>query len=325
MKFRTIMLLILLSFISGCGREDLVNTPGPGLPPAVPEGLEVVAAHDGSILIDWKPNAEVNLKGYYVYKGVNDSVSLKMVSLTSDAYFLDDSLSYDSTYFYKVSAVDDNGNESNRTYFVKARPVNLYAPRAVYSLEVNARNWIDSVSVFLSWQPNTEGDILGYEVYRSESPDFTPVEGNFLGLSKEPSFLDTRDLKRYVTYYYKLITVDKAGLRSNPGPEASDMILGIPEIVFPQNGSTVDYFDSFVIRAISVPAHYKVILQSNQYFGEIWSTEFSSSKVNDTLQVKIRGVSLNQNSPYYWRVITFTNDYGEPNSISALNHFTIRP
>lgn len=325
LKFKVPAFLFMILFVYGCQRDAALNEPDSGLPPAVPAGFQVVASHDGSVLVDWKPNPEPNLKGYNVYRAVNDSVSFRKIMFTTNSYFYDDSLSYDTVYFYKVSALDDNGLESQQTYFVSARPVNLNAPRAVNSLEINARNWIDSLSVFLKWTPNTEGDISGYEVYRSESSNFTPGKENLIGKAFGPSFLDTHGLKPYVTYYYKLIAADKGGLKSNPGEEVSDMILGLPGAVFPENSSQVDYFDNFIIQGISVLAHYKIVLQSNQYFDEIWSKEFTSDKANDTIQVKIDGVQLNTNTVYYWRIVTYSNDNGEPNSISALYNFTIRP
>lgn len=321
----SLFFLSLMAFLYGCKRDTSVTEPDTGLPPAVPSGLMVVAAHDGSVLIDWRPNQEANLQGYNLYRGVNDSLSFKKILFTTDSYFLDDSLSYDSTYYYKVSALDDNGKESERSYFVKARPVNINAPLTPSSLEINARNWLDSLSVFLKWQPNSEGDILNYEVYRSETSNFTPSKDNLVGTALGPSFLDKTGLKPYVNYYYRILAVDKGGLKSNPGSEVSDMILGVPEAIFPKNGSLVDYFDNFVIKAVSIPAHYKIILQSNEYFGEIWSRDFTSSKTNDTILVKLDAVQLNTNTDYYWRIVTFTDDNSEPNSVSALNKFTIRP
>ncbi|MGE5350949.1 MAG: fibronectin type III domain-containing protein [Syntrophothermus sp.] len=325
MKFRALACVLMALFIYGCQRDTSVSEPDTGLPPAVPAGPQVVAAHDGSILIDWRPNAEPNLRGYNVYKGVNDSLHLKKVFFTSNSYFYDDSLSYDSTYYYKVSAVDNRGKESQQTSLLNARPINLEAPRAVNTLEVNARNWVDSLSVFLKWEPNTEGDISGYEVYRGESQGFSPGSNNLIGTATGPFFLDRHNLKPYVTYYYKLITKDKGGLKSNAGNEDSDMILGIPEALFPRNGSQVDYFDYFIIKGISVPAHYKIILQSNEFFGEIWSREFDSGVTNDSIKVKIDGVQLNTNYVYYWRIATYSNGNSEPNSISPLYNFTIRP
>lgn len=325
MKFKAFALVFMALFIYGCQRDTSVSEPDTGLPPAVPAVPQVVAAHDGSVLIDWRPNAEPNLKGYYVYKGVNDSLRLKRVFFTSDSYFYDDSLSYDSTYYYKVSALDMSGKESQQTSLLRARPINLNAPREVSTLVVNARNWIDSLSVFLKWEPNQEGDISGYEVYRGESEGFTPGSDNFIGNASGPQFLDRQNLKPYVTYYYKLITTDKGGLKSKAGNEVSDMILGIPEALFPANGRQVDYFDNFIIKGISVPAHYKIVLQSNEYFGEIWSREFDSSVTNDSIRVKIDGIQLNTNTVYYWRIVTYSNGNSEPNSISALYNFTIRP
>lgn len=325
LKYSNAFIIGLMIFLFGCERAANVNDAENTLPPSVPTGLQVVSAHDGSVLIDWKANIAANTKGYFVYRGVNDSVSLKRFFFTSDSFFYDDSLSYDNTYYYKVSAVDDKDRESALSGYVRAVPENSNPPKPVRELEINARDWIDSMSVFLKWQPNNEGDIAGYQVYRSESSGFTPGKSNLLGTAQGPSFADKHVLKPYVTYYYKIITVDKGGLTSQPAKEISDLILGIPEVIFPANGSLIQDIDNFVIKSLPVPAHYKIVLQSNQYFGEFWSKEFDSNRINDTIQVKLDASYIASNNPYYWRIITFSNASNEPNSISPLYNFTIRP
>ncbi|MGE5456952.1 MAG: fibronectin type III domain-containing protein [Methanococcaceae archaeon] len=321
--FIHILFFLLITVFYSCDRNTNINSANDELPPAVPVGLQIYSAHDGRIIIDWYKNKESDLKEYYIYRSLNDTLSFRKIASTTDYYYIDDSLDYDRTYFYKISAIDVVNNESMKTGWVSASPANLNPPATPQSLNINARNWNDSISVFLSWAPNNEGDIAGYEVFRSTSPDFIPGSESQVGFATLPTFSDTKNLNLYTTYYYKLIAVDKGGLKSSAGPASSDMILGIPEIVFPGNNTSVTQLDNFIIKALPVPTTYKLVVQSNQYFGEIWSTDYSTEAVDQDLSINFSSSDIYANKIYYWRVITYTGN--EPNSISPLFNFLIKP
>ncbi len=77
-------------------------------------------------------------------------------------------------------------------------------------------------SIDLSWQPNTEPDLAGYEVYRRE--DQTPwerISGDkpLIG----PAFHDANVLLGH-TYHYGVSAVDKGGHESGRSTEASETV-----------------------------------------------------------------------------------------------------
>jgi hypothetical protein len=79
-----------------------------------------------------------------------------------------------------------------------------------------------SASVDLSWQPNSEPDLAGYEVYRRE--DQTPwqrISGDQLVIG--PAFHDARVLPGR-TYRYGVSAVDNAGHESGRSAEASETV-----------------------------------------------------------------------------------------------------
>ncbi|MGE5682044.1 MAG: fibronectin type III domain-containing protein, partial [Bacillota bacterium] len=210
----TVIAALLLALFYGCDRSVNLNDTEDTMAPAVPQNAAVTWAYDGTVDIDWKPNPELNIKGYNIYRSINDTLHLSLRSFTSNSYFTDDSLSYDSVYYYRVSAVTIRGLESMKTPWLKAQPVNLNPPVTPKFLEINARNWNDSVSVFLKWQPNLEGDIAGYKIYKSENPDFTADTNSFAGFSSAYYFTDKKNLQLYKRYYYRIKAVDKGGLSS---------------------------------------------------------------------------------------------------------------
>jgi hypothetical protein len=324
---RFLYLFIIICLLSaGCEREINVNNTGSGIPPAVPVGLRVDYASDGFISISWQSNPEPDLKGYNVYRSVNKS-NFVLALFTTDNFYYDDSLDYQSIYSYKISAVNTSNIESRLSDSVFAKPVNLYAPTAPaqFTFNINAKNELGKKSVALSWNANQESDVAWYYVYRSTNQTFNADSSTFIGKSFIPVYTDTVNLTLYTNYYYKLRAVDKGGLQSTDSRVVQDMIYGIPDLIFPLNNSMVNYFSRFAIKTLTMPADYKIIVQTNPYFGEIWETDVNTSQVNDTLYINFTGSFLNSNVPYYWRVAAYSPNSSSPNSISPLYQFTIKP
>jgi fibronectin type 3 domain-containing protein len=77
-------------------------------------------------------------------------------------------------------------------------------------------------SIDLSWQPNTEADLVGYEVYRRE--DQTPwqrISGDQPAIG--PAFHDAHVLAGH-TYRYGVSAVDKGGHESGRSQEAQETV-----------------------------------------------------------------------------------------------------
>ena len=81
-------------------------------PPSAPTGL-VATAGDGSVSLNWNDNAEPDLDHYIVYRSTTQGSGYTEIAnpvVTSD--YADSSAVNGTTYYYVVTAVDTNGNES---------------------------------------------------------------------------------------------------------------------------------------------------------------------------------------------------------------------
>ena len=319
---RNLIILFFIVLFFGCERQININQTDNNIPPAVPVGLHIGFSSDGLIAIAWQNNVEADLKGYNVYRCV-DSVNFTYLNFTTNNYYFDDSLNYNTTYYYKISAVDIFNRESQLTGYVSAEPKNLYPPSTPRGLSINARNWEGQRSVYLSWLPNPEGDISGFNIYKSLTQNFNADSSTFYAFTKVSNFSDTINLNLYTQYYYRIKAVDKGGLLSDQSDIVNDEIYEIPQIVFPQNGAQTSYFNYFIIKAINVPANYKIIVQDNLFYGEVWSSDFYSTTTNDTISVLFNASYINSNTPYYWRVVTYSQNAEIPNSVSPLYKFVI--
>lgn len=79
----------------------------------------------------------------------------------------------------------------------------------------------------ISWSTESELDIIGFNLYRSDSPDgpFTKINGELIPPAADPfiggdhSYVDT-DVARGKTYYYQLESVDRNGNTTRTDPIA---------------------------------------------------------------------------------------------------------
>lgn len=316
--------LFSLMFLNNCDRETPSQPIDDGRPPAPPKNLFVYRAYDGEIGIEWNKNLELDISHYNIYRNLDPAGSFSKIDSTTNQYFIDRYLDYDSTYYYKITAVDRINLESDFSNTVNAQPKNVYAPYAPYGLSINARNWNGSHSIHLKWIPQNESDISHFEIYRSTTESFEPDEESLLDTSNTYSYVDSKNLDMLTNYFYKIVTVDKGGLTSDPSYTVDDIILDSPAAVFPAHESTVDYFSSFQIKTVSEPARYKIVVQTNELYGVVKEIDFESDKVNEVISIEAKGFTLQQYEDYYWRVYTYTNS-NNPNSYSPLARFTIVP
>ena len=285
-----IALLTSLLLNSACERST-ETIDNPGIPPAVPIGLRVYYASDGEVTIDWQSNSENDVTGYNIYRRTDSTESTK-IAYTSDSYYFDDSLSYNVTYHYKITAVSLWDRESGFSDEVSATPINRYRPQKPTGLQINARNWEGEISIFLKWATGYESDVKGYNIYKSNLPGFASDSSNFIAFTSGVNFSDTLNIDLYTNYYYRI--------------------------------RAVGVYNEFLIKAIQVPASYRIGLQTNKYFGEIWSATIETDVTDDTLRINFNPYSLQFYKTYYWRVATYSGNSQDPNSISKLFAVTFK-
>ncbi len=102
--------------------EEKSVTPEDKFPPAIPTGLNAIAAADNIELV-WDRNTEPDLAGYRLYRAVGDAKLEKIADIQNAPSYSDRKLESGKRYRYGVSAVDRLGNESELS-----GPVEIAAP-----------------------------------------------------------------------------------------------------------------------------------------------------------------------------------------------------
>jgi len=189
-------------------------TVGDATPPAAPGGLTAAGSATG-ISLAWNANTEADLAGYNVYRSASADgpfarLNTGLLPVTS---YTDDAAPAGSVSYYRVTAIDTGGNESDPATANAARP-DTAAPAPPAGLTATA----STTGVNLAWNANTEADLAGYNVYRSQS-----AGGPFTRINASPvvttGYQDT--LAPQGTSLYQVTALDLSGLESVPSASAS--------------------------------------------------------------------------------------------------------
>jgi hypothetical protein len=325
LQFKFIILSLLFVLFLSCNRETLIEPLDDGKPPAIPTDLKIFGSQDGEISIEWHKNSESNITGYKIYRSINKPNNFIFITQVNDNYFIDEHLEYDSTYYYKISAVNSFGLESPMTDFVYAKPINIYTPLSPTNVRINARNWSPVPAILLYWNPPSDTDIKGYYIYRSITESFDADTLHYLDFTQLTSYSDTKNIILLTKYYYKIKAVDKGLLKSRATSEISDVILNSPTLIFPSNNSIIRELTEFRFKTVSLPATYKLVIQSNDVYGTVKEFNFTSELLDQEIKINASGIQLESSKTYTWRVFTYTSSEIDPNSFSGNFTFTYIP
>jgi hypothetical protein len=217
------------------GLSNRVQVPAaPTLPP--PAGFAAQVNADG-ILLSWTPLpprvAPSALSFVYrIYRREENGKDKIAVELPLDAApnsFLDPNLEWEKRYTYRATVVTlihreaepDAQVEGDDTPEVSVFAHDIFPPaspsglQAVFSGE-NQQPFID-----LIWNPNTESDLAGYNIFRHENGT-TAVKINS-DLVKLPAFRDL-NVSPGKKYYYSVSAVDVRGNESSRSDEANESV-----------------------------------------------------------------------------------------------------
>lgn len=209
-----VAVLIVVMAISMFGCTSGVRRD-PGLSdfqaPSIPQNV-VGEGRERAILINWKANSEPDLVGYKVYRSNNSGGPFTLIATVgtqaAPSYFDDDQqngLVNDQYYYYKISAFDRQGNESDlsKTNAVQIRaglPEGKRPPRVV-----GLRARATSEAAYVSWDKSTSSNIKGYNIYRGLSSSAGGVQWISSVPQSTPGFVDNSVVKSSAEQYTYII------------------------------------------------------------------------------------------------------------------------
>ncbi|WP_257455217.1 S8 family serine peptidase [Archangium lipolyticum] len=170
-------------------------------PSGAPTGVTATGSGDGRIDIGWVPNGATS---YNIYRATRAGGPYTLAGTAAAPPFVDTGVSGGTTYFYVVrAAVCAESPDSNEVSAVTTGVCTL--PPSFAGLASVNNGAASTCSNTLTWSAATPlcGGTLGYSVYRSTTPGFTPSAANRIatGLTGT-TFSDDLNLSSGGTYYY---------------------------------------------------------------------------------------------------------------------------
>ncbi|UYM04017.1 choice-of-anchor D domain-containing protein [Solicola gregarius] len=191
-------------------------TPEDRTAPQIPDGLTANEAND-AVVLDWNDNPDDTVH-YDVYRADNANVDTTGTPISpedlAESTFTDTDVEVDSMYYYRVVAVDGNGNRSEPSEIASITVGDQEAPLAPTELAATAGDG----QVDLEWAASASDDVAGYRIYRATTPTVDIAPANLIdGLGNVAEYSD-QDVENDTTYYYAVVTVDQAG-NASPSSE----------------------------------------------------------------------------------------------------------
>lgn len=135
-----------------------------------PTFISYISEISGDVYMEWDPSTHA--VSYNIYRGTTIGSQAKFDSLITSPYYTDSSVVSDTTYYYYVTCVDRNGNESSESGIVSITPTNYMLPVVSSFNVVSITDSLGNVNLrfnagfnktvdwkLLSWQDNgTEPD-----------------------------------------------------------------------------------------------------------------------------------------------------------------------
>ncbi len=194
-------------------------------PPAVPQEFEGYIDTSGIAHFSWIVSEEVDLKGYYLFKGYFEEEELAMITPDplSGPVHLDtvDMVIGNEWVFYQLRSVDTRGNSSGFTPLLKLKKPDIYPPAPPQFTSIKN----DGKQIVLEWTSSPALDVASYALYRQvvETENDFELLLTFDVANFQGRYIDSL-VEGGLTYKYTLLSVDDDGLESTPSKPVSTQL-----------------------------------------------------------------------------------------------------
>jgi fibronectin type 3 domain-containing protein len=195
--------------------DEDIESVMPDTHPSAPTNLTAIPA-DKQITLSWNQNTEQDVKGYNIYRD-NTKINTEPYSpeaISGKVIYLDTNLNNNVEYTYQVTAVDDAGNESEKSGVVKATPI---APPDTTppSAPTNIKATEQDSKITLSWTNPTDDFDKAVVVRKTGSYPTSITDGDKIYEGDLSTYTDT-GLTNNTTYYYAVYALDEVTNISEP-------------------------------------------------------------------------------------------------------------
>jgi len=183
--------------------------------PASPSGVNISSSEAYKVDLSWGKNNDVDFDYYEIFRSDDDIVFVS-IGTTTEVIYQDDTVDQDTIYYYRISAVDVNGNSNSSNSIFITVAQDLIPPLNPIFFQAFAG---DSLVQFL-WDPSVSTNIREIDGYRVSA---TPLDVNYENNGDEiVSFVNSSinyavidNLQNDIPYRVTINTVNINGILSD--------------------------------------------------------------------------------------------------------------
>ena len=268
-----------------------------------------------------------SITSYDLYLGFDSSfTAVEPISVDTNQYNPLDNLAEDQLYYWKVIAFDNNGGNavSNIWSFWTNSQNSIPSHFSVIS-PINGVG-VDTILPTFAWHPSIDDDLndmVVYNIYLGESiEDIEPVYTGIVPWITDTTFTLIEPAIDNTTYYWNVVATDLSGAtRENAnGFQSFNVNLGN------ETPSAVDLIspDSVIVLTLIPEFHWTESFDPDPndsiYYEVHWwkaGDNILDSVLTDTNYMQVP-TPINDNSMYYWQVLTMDQSYGISHSEDAV-------
>ncbi len=313
-----------------------LNITWHNLIPSIPSNF-IAEAGDREIYLSWDENPiEENVIYYNLYRshfaGFTPSENNLWISRSVN-YFNDTELDNNTTYYYRLNAINDLDFESEYTLEIHSTPINL-PPEPISNLTASLPS---CGRVYLEWIPSPSYDASWYNIYSDNATGIMDYENPIITLAHPQTEWTSEELIINSTYQFGIRTEDLEG-----NEEENENIISITpicdsaivrtNIVLPHNGDQI-YGNMITIMAWVIVGHHwdisNVLFQYRSVGTGDWIDMISAhnnfpNPDSTFVYLIFWDVTSLENGEYQLRSIA-TDDYGNPDPAPPYITITINP
>lgn len=182
-----------------------------------------------NVFLTWENVFFPDIEGLHIYRSVHYDrgflqVNTEMLNRDVNEYI--DAVEKPGKYYYYVSAVDSSGNEGS-SFLTMANVLDIYPPEKPKGLYTES----DTGRITLHWLPNTEEDLMGYQIFRTVDRDnkkrYVLLNANPI---KDTTYIDNLPISAKNKFHYRIAAVDSTINRSEYSDFAANTM---PDVIAP--------------------------------------------------------------------------------------------
>jgi fibronectin type 3 domain-containing protein len=179
------------------------------IPPPPPYSFSARLTPDGSVELHWNRRMVTDIAEHRIYRRLHEQFDLVRTVAADADEWTDETAERGETYTYRMSHVDEAGNESEPSEEARVTPTDIGPPAPPPEVVTEEH---DAGGILVTWEPSPDDDVTGYRVHRRPYPGGPRRE-----LTGEP-IADRRYVDRggSLANQYGVSAVDSSGNEGEP-------------------------------------------------------------------------------------------------------------